>query len=69
MYGQIQFSVTSGGSATRAMPPGTAGAVADADAEDDGPVPAGLAGLLHAAIPTASRAAVPATAARTARVG
>ena len=67
--GQIQFSVTPGGSATRAVPPGTAAAVEDADAEDDGELPpAELDELLHAAIPTASRAAAPATATRAVRV-
>jgi hypothetical protein len=61
------LSVTPGGSATRAVPPGTAAAVEDADAEDDEPLPAGLEELLHAAIPTASRAAAPATANRAVR--
>jgi hypothetical protein len=61
MYGQIQFKVTPGVSATRAAPPGTAAAVEETDAEGDGLLPAELP---HAAIPTASSAAAPATAMR-----
>jgi len=50
------------------VPPGTAAAVEDADAEvDELFPPAELDELLHAAMPTASRAAAPATATRATR--
>src|ERR1700756_2904139 len=64
-YGQIQFGVTPAGSATRAVPPGTAGAVAEeagaaALAETDEPV--------QPAIPSASSAPAPTAAAAARRV-
>src|SRR5215467_1930696 len=68
MNGQIQFSVTPEGSATLAVPPATAAAVEDPEADEEVGLPAELDGLLHAAIPTASRAAAPATATRAVRV-
>src|ERR1700689_2128347 len=64
--GQIQFSVTPAGSATVALPPATAAAV-DEGVDDDEGVLDGLLLLLQAAMPTASRAAAPATATRARR--
>src|ERR1700684_419457 len=71
MKGQIQFSVTPAGSATVALPPATAAAVDSgwpvAD-EDEVLLFVGLLLLLlQAAMPTASRAAAPATATRARR--
>jgi hypothetical protein len=71
MKGQIQFSVTPAGSASVALPPATAAAVEDgaveADEEDVLLLDGLLLLLLHAAMPTASRAAAPATATRARR--
>src|SRR5580698_600487 len=67
MNGQIQLSVTPEGSATRAVPPGAAAAVEDADAEVDELALVELDPLLHAAMPTASSAAAPATTTRARR--
>jgi hypothetical protein len=67
MKGQIQFSVTPAGSATVALPPATAAAV-DVGVDDDEVLLDGLLLLLlQAAMPTASRAAAPATATRARR--
>ena len=70
MSGQIQFTVTPAGSATVAVPPGEIAAVEDgedvADVLLDGLLLLLLL-LLHAAMPSASRPAAPATATRAMR--
>jgi hypothetical protein len=69
MSGQIQFTVTPAGSATVAVPPGETAAVDDGAAAADVLLDALvlLLLLLHAAIPSASRPAAPATATRAMR--
>ena len=67
MKGQIQFSVTPAGSATVALPPATAAAVDEGVDDDEVLLDGLLLLLLQAAMPTASRAAAPATATRARR--